>query len=173
MRLLVIRHAIAEEDAGAGKDDSARQLTKGGRIKMRAAAAGLVKLVESIDVLASSPLMRAVETAKIVAEVYAKKGAGENAGTLKVAQVAALEPAKPVNALLHWLQGQQADATIAIVGHEPHLGTVISWLLSGEQRSFVKPRKGSACLLEFERDVKAGSATLQWMLKPSQLRKLE
>lgn len=170
MRVLVIRHAIAEDSrafAKTGREDGARPLTKEGRAKMREGAAGLVKLVPKLDALATSPLARAIETAEIVAKAY---GDG-----IKAVQVAALTPTKPVNALLHWLQSQasnNASATVAVVGHEPHLGVFVSWLLTGLQESFVEVKKGSACLLEFEKDVKAGRAKLLWALKPGHLRDL-
>jgi phosphohistidine phosphatase len=168
MKVLVIRHAIAEDSltfAKTGREDGARPLTKEGRAKMREGAAGLVRLVPRLDVLATSPLARAMETAEIVAKAYGPAGP-------RVAQVAALTPTKPVNALLHWLQGQPAAATVAVVGHEPHLGVFVSWLLTGLQESFVELKKGSACLLEFEQDVKAGRARLLWAMKPSHLRDL-
>jgi phosphohistidine phosphatase len=114
--------------------------------------------------LASSPLVRAKQTAEILRQAYGAE--------LKVTEIAALEPAKPVNAVLHWLQGQPAEATVALVGHEPQLGMLVSWLLSGDQRVFTPLRKGSACLLEFQKEIKAGGATLVWMLKPSHLRGL-
>ena len=167
VRLLVVRHAIAEDaDAWAegGKNDADRPLTKDGRRKMREAAAGLRREVPRIDVLASSSLVRAVETAEVIAEAY---GDG-----VEVVRVGGLVPSKPVNAVLHWLQSQAKEATVCVVGHEPHLGVVISWLLTGLQESFVPMKKGAACLLEFERDVKPGRAKLLWLLKPSQLRDL-
>lgn len=163
MRVLIIRHAVAEE-LPEGGDDAARALTAGGRKKMRAGAAGLTKVVAKIDVLASSPLVRAVQTAEIVSRAYDGP---------PVTRVGALQSGKPVNAVLHWLQGQGPEQTIAIVGHEPQLGLFVSWALSGQrQRSFVRLRKGSACLIEFDRAVKAGAGALQWMLKPSQMRDL-
>ena len=164
MRVLVIRHAIAEDrDAFAktGREDGARPLTKEGRAKMREGAAGLRKLVPHIDVLATSPLARAIETAEIISRAY---------DGLKVVQVAPLTPTKPVNALLHWLQSQPAAATVALVGHEPHLGVFASWLLTGLQESLIELKKGSACLLELDGDIKSGHAKLLWALKPSHLR---
>ena len=167
MRILVIRHAIAEDrDAFAetGREDGARPLTKEGRAKMRQGAAGLVKLVPHLDILATSPLARAIETAEIISKAY---------GGTRVAQIAQLTPTKPVNALLHWLQAQPPAAkSVALVGHEPHLGTLVSWLLTGLQDSFIDLKKGSACLLEFNSDIKAGRAKLLWALKPAHLRLL-
>ena len=73
MQVLVVRHAIAEqreEFAPTGKDDSQRPLTHDGRRKMRRGAVGLRAVVPAIDVLATSPLLRAVQTAEILAAVY-------------------------------------------------------------------------------------------------------
>ena len=163
MRLLVIRHAIAEElTAGDDRADAERRLTGRGRRRMRAGAAGLARVVDRIDVLATSPLVRAEQTATIVSDAF---------DGLTLTRVDALAN-KPVKDVLRWVQGQAADATVALVGHEPQLGMLVSWLLSGEQRSFVNFRKGGACLLEFPRGVRAGRATLLWMLAPRELRKL-
>ena len=67
MRLLLIRHAIAEERedfARTGKDDGLRPLTDDGRKKMKQAARGLRGLVPDIDLLATSPLTRVVAFAE-------------------------------------------------------------------------------------------------------------
>ena len=163
MRVLVIRHAIAE-DPRDGQSDAERALTKAGRRKMREAAAGLRRVVEHIDVLGASPLVRAAQTAEIVSKAY---------DGLAVSVVEALKPGKPLKSVLQWIQGHPADATVALVGHEPQLGLLVSWLLSGEQRrSFVRFRKGGACLLSFDESVKAGTAMLEWMLKSSEMRDL-
>src|SRR6266513_1546458 len=73
MRLLVVRHAIAEDReafARSHKDDAARPLTPDGRRKMARAAAGLKQLVPELDLLAASPYKRALETAEIIAHAY-------------------------------------------------------------------------------------------------------
>lgn len=167
MKVLLIRHAIAEDRevfARSGKPDAERPLTREGRRKMRRAARGLRTLVPKLDALAASPFARAAETGDLVAEAY---GDG-----LRVATCAPLTPGKPLPALIHWLRHQPPAATVALVGHEPHLGTFASWLLTGLQESFLPMKKGGACLLEFEQEVKPGRALLRWALRPGQLRQL-
>jgi phosphohistidine phosphatase len=166
VQLLVVRHAIAEqkeEFARTGKDDSQRPLTVDGRRKMRRGTAGLRAVVPAIDVLATSPLLRAVQTAEILAAVYD----GRNMVTVKE-----LSPDSEFPPFLRWLRTQDAGGTVAIVGHEPHLSGLTSWLLTGRKRSFISLKKGAACLLEFGEQPKAGAATLVWALAPSQLRQL-
>ncbi|HEY0511336.1 MAG TPA: histidine phosphatase family protein [Thermoanaerobaculia bacterium] len=165
MKLLLIRHAIAEERedfAKTGKDDRLRPLTDEGRKKMKQAARGLKAVVPHIDLLATSPLTRAAQTGAIVDSVY---------GGLKEVEIAELSPeATPVD-FLRWLRKQKAD-TVAAVGHEPSISLILSWLLTGTERRIFAFRKGSACLIEFPDEIGAGTATLIWALTPGQLRDL-
>ncbi|MDH3366486.1 MAG: histidine phosphatase family protein, partial [Gemmatimonadota bacterium] len=69
MQLLVVRHAIAEDRdifAAAGREDDERPLTEEGTRRMAAGAVGLVRVVPRLDAVASSPLVRAVQTAEII-----------------------------------------------------------------------------------------------------------
>jgi phosphohistidine phosphatase len=166
MNVLLIRHAIAENRqkfARTGEDDTARPLTARGRRRMRAAARGLRRVAPRIDVLATSPLTRALQTAEIVTAAF---------GGLKAVEVPQLTPDASVHALLKWLQEHKGDGTVALIGHEPQLGVFASWLLTGLQESFVEFKKGGACMLELKDQVRSGRATLLWQLRPSHLRRL-
>lgn len=166
MNVLIIRHAIAEDPqifAATGEEDSLRPLTERGRKRMKRGAAGLRRVAPELTLVASSGLTRALQTADVIAKAYSG---------LKCVQIAHLAPGKSLTGLMQWLAGQNASATIALVGHEPQLGVFISWALTGLQESFVEMKKGAACMLHFEQDVKAGRAKLLWMLKPSHLRDL-
>jgi phosphohistidine phosphatase len=165
MKLLLIRHAIAEESedfAKTGRDDRLRPLTDEGRKKMKQAAKGLQEVVPEIDLLATSPLTRAAQTGAIVDSVY---------GGLSEVEIEELAPEATPNDFLRWLRKQKAE-TLAVVGHEPSLSLILSWLLTGTERRIFAFRKGGACLLEFPDEVGAGTATLLWALTPSQLRDL-
>jgi phosphohistidine phosphatase len=159
MQLLLIRHAIAEdrdEFAKTGKSDELRPLTKDGKRKMRANAKGLHRIVGSIDLLAASPLVRAVETAAIVSVAF---------DDIPVVTVKALEPDAEFDDFVVWLN-EQEGAVIAVVGHEPHLGILVTWLLTGVAEPRVPLKKGGACLLEFEGRLGHGAATLVWSATP-------
>src|SRR2546429_8832517 len=83
MRLLVVRHAIAEDReafARSHKDDADRPLTSEGRRKMERAALGLKELLPELDVVAASPYKRAVDTAEIIAGAYGGLPVGPVAG---------------------------------------------------------------------------------------------
>jgi phosphohistidine phosphatase len=165
MQLLVIRHAIAEERedfSRTGRDDRLRPLTDEGRKKMKQAARGLRRLVPQIDLLATSPLTRAAQTGAILDSVY---------GGLSEVEIAELAPEASSIELLSWLR-KRKEERVAMVGHEPSLSLILSWLLTGSERRLFSFRKGGACLLDFPGEVGAGTATLLWALTPGQLRAL-
>jgi len=165
MKLLLIRHAIAEERedfAKTGKDDRLRPLTDEGRKKMKQVARGLQGIVPEIDLLATSPLTRAAQTGAIVDSVY---------GGLKEVEIEELSPDSTPNDFLLWLR-KRKEGCVAAVGHEPSISLILSWLLTGSERRIFAFRKGGACLLDFPDEVGAGTATLVWALTPAQLREL-
>jgi phosphohistidine phosphatase len=166
MELLLIRHAIAEERdafAASGRDDSERPLTSAGRERMRRAAVGLRSMVPRIDLLASSPYARAMQTAELVAAEYAIEA---------IKTVDALAPDSSLQDFLVWLQRRAATSVVAVVGHEPHLGGLATWLMSGLPESRVEMKKGGAALLEFAGQPGAGLGVLRWLVTPAQLRSL-
>jgi len=162
--LYVLRHGIAE-DAAPGRDDRVRRLTPRGRTKLRAAAAGMRALGLEIEALLTSPLVRAAETAAIVAEVYGGKLAPQELPALASGQA----PADTVRALRPFAR----HAHVMIVGHEPGLGETIALLLAGSTESFALDlKKGGLVALELDLAHPQSRATLRWMLTPRQLRRL-
>jgi phosphohistidine phosphatase len=165
MNLLVIRHAIAEdreEFAKSGRNDRLRPLTDDGRKKMRRNARGLRTLVPEIDLMATSPLARAAQTGAVLDTVY---------GDLRTVEVEQLAPEATPEDFAAWLRGRKGE-TVAVVGHEPSLSRIVSWLLAGSDRPLVELRKGGACLLALNGKPAAATATLVWALTPAQLRRL-
>jgi phosphohistidine phosphatase len=166
MNLLVIRHAIAEEReafAETGKDDGQRPLTSAGRRKFERGARGLLRIAPSLDLLATSPLVRAVETGEILQRAYAID---------RPARLRELEPAAEPAALVRWLTRQRRVGVVAVVGHEPHLSRLIEHLLAGGDRGFLQLKKGGACLLDLGDRPARGHAALLWLLTAAQLRRL-
>jgi phosphohistidine phosphatase len=164
MQLLIVRHGIAEDrETWAPRDDALRPLTEDGKKKMKEAAKGLHALVPRLDLLATSPLTRAVQTAAILAKIYEKS---------QPVTVDALSPGQHPPAFATWLRSQTTHKTVAVVGHEPGLGTIASWLTAGIERSFLELGKGGACLLDLGARIDAGEAMLLWVLRPSHLRAL-
>jgi phosphohistidine phosphatase len=164
MKLLVIRHAIAmdqEEFAGTGQSDDLRPLTSDGMKKMKKVTRGLREEVDKLDHLATSPLTRAGQTAEILADTY---GMGDAEVTASLAPSAQLEDFEA------WCATHADKDVIAVVGHEPHLSSLVTWLLTDRKDSGIELRKGGACLIEFESVPRRGLGTLRWLLTPRQLR---
>ncbi|MCW8829384.1 MAG: histidine phosphatase family protein [Gammaproteobacteria bacterium] len=165
-QLLVVRHAIAlerEEAAAHGLSDGKRPLTGKGRQRMEQTAAGIRSLCDRPVLILSSPLLRAHQTAEILAAHYQDP-------TLVLCDE--LAPSHPPTRLVRVLQKQQSDGLLVVVGHEPQLSTLVALLLCGQEQAFITLKKGGAALLEFTQGVNNGSATLNWLLQPKQLRQL-
>jgi phosphohistidine phosphatase len=159
MKILLIRHARAEPRQPR-QADGARALTADGRRRQRQASKGLKRALPKITHLVSSPLQRARETAEIIAMEFPAAAR---------ATLADLAPGGAARDLMKWLCQQPAPAVVALVGHEPDLGRLAGWLLTGRQADFIPFKKGAAALLEFSKVPRAGEATLRWLLTTRQL----
>lgn len=158
--IVVVRHAIAEE-AQAAQPDALRPLSAKGKEKMSRGARGLKNIFPDADAIAHSPLLRARQTAEILASCY--PGAS-------LREVAVLAPGKGAVAINQWLQHQPVSRLI-LVGHEPDLSRWLCALLSGRRKSFVELGKGSACMVEIPSP--EDNARLEWLLTPRLLRSLQ
>jgi phosphohistidine phosphatase len=164
MILYILRHGIAE-DAPAGGDDGARKLTERGREKMRRIAAGMRTAGLKFEVILTSPLARATETAEIVAAAYA------NTPTPQVVPALAtgVAPAEVVAALKPFARHDH----VMVVGHEPQLSSLAALLLTGSPGGLsIDLRKGGCIALDVPARSDKGGAKLDWMLTPRQLRRL-
>jgi phosphohistidine phosphatase len=165
VKLLIVRHGPAgkrEEWEADGRDDRRRPLTAKGKKEVRRAAAGLVQLMPAMDVLATSPWTRALETAEIVATEYG----------LQIEELEQLTSDHKPEDLVPWLEKQQDKDCVGLVGHEPHLGLLVGYLLTGKPVSFVNLKKGGACLLETDDPPQPASAVLHWLLTSRELRRV-
>lgn len=160
MRLCLVRHAIAADPGLPGfTDDFSRPLTEKGRARMEAAAGGLRRLVAP-DVIFSSPLVRAKETAEIVAAVCG----------IDEIRLSDLLASTDYAALLSLVAGTGAE-TVLTVGHEPSTSEMISLLLTGDPGMLdIIMKKGGAALVRFDGAPAPGTGTLEWLIQPAGLR---
>jgi phosphohistidine phosphatase len=162
MRLLLVRHGNAEDPESfisAGKPDDLRPLTPEGLAEMELVSRGIQRLLPHIDLLASSPLVRARETAGVIAATY---------GGLEFNQLSQLTPEGRPQAFRDWLRVQNRGSVIVAVGHQPSLGDIIGLLVTGTPAPIMQPKKASATLLEISQPTEP-RATLSWSLTASQL----
>jgi len=166
MNLYFMRHGIAVDraDSGAGSGDRERQLTPKGIKRMNKAAKGLVALSLSFERILTSPLERARQTAKIVAEILQLED--------RVEEIEQLSPEQSAQDLLSGLVAYSGKKEILLVGHEPQLSSTISVLLSGTSGAVIRLKKGGLCCLQVDGLPPRESAVLHWALTPKQLRQL-
>lgn len=160
IELYVIRHAIAEERGNAWPDDAWRPLSAQGRAQMRKAARGLEQLGVTFGVILSSPLVRARQTAEIVAEALAIRP--------EIIVVDSLSPEGSYADVMADLVKQPARRAIALVGHEPNIGELAA-RLAGSRHAFAF-KKGGVCRIDVESIPPDGPGTLRWFLPPAILR---
>lgn len=163
MKLVLVRHADAgdaEEFAKTGEPDHLRPLSQKGREQMTAGMRGLKTLVPSADLIVASPYVRAVQTADIVAGEY---------GRTPREETKTLEPEKSPSEFEAWLKSQGDYDVVIAVGHEPHLSTLATWLMVGNENSVIDMKKGGAALLLFDKRPKKSDGTLRWLMGPKEL----
>ena len=179
MRLLLFRHGPAADRLawrGRGRADALRPLTRDGVGRTRAAARGIASLIDVPGAVATSPLVRAVETAGELCAAFAggrgRARQGMAGAPPEPEELPALAPDAEPAALLPWLRARSGLDLVAVVGHEPHLGRLASFLLAGEGADFIGLKKAGACLIDLGDRPGPGTARLLWLLAPSQLRRL-
>lgn len=160
MELYLIRHAIAEEEAPSG-DDSQRALTEKGAKKMRQIAKGLRTLGADFDFILSSPYVRAKETAEILADVFKMKK--------KIGFSDHLVPMADPNLLIAEINEKYSVDSLALVGHEPYLSTLVSMLVANGAAVDIAFKKGGVCRLAADDLHHSRSAALEWLLTPGVL----
>ena len=162
MELLLFRHGIAEVDGPDGTDES-RRLTEEGAEKTAQAARGLATLIDPPEAILTSPLVRAVETARIVAGVF----------DLEPATLDALGHGGPAD-IVEQIATRE-EQSLMLVGHEPSLSCTAELLCAGSSDRFLQLKKaGCICLdVGFGRDVTDLAAVLKWLATPKMLRALD
>ncbi len=158
MQLYVIRHGIAE-DPRPGLDDADRALTSDGEKKFRREVKGLRSLDIAFDRVLTSPWARARATALMLASI----GEDKPITTDLLAQ----PPRAELLAMI-----AENNETTAVVGHEPWLGELVSWLAFGDTRhgEALALKKGGVVLLEGS--PVPGGMMLRAMIPPGVLRNL-
>jgi phosphohistidine phosphatase len=159
MNLYVIRHAIAvDEGTSEYESDSERPLTDKGRKKMRQIAKSLRNLGVEFDLILSSPYVRARETAEILADVFKMKKKLDFSDNLI--------PLGNPELLITEVNEKYPVNSLAVVGHEPHLSTLMGLLVAENAKIDVTLKKGGVCYLSADDLHQEHRATLEWLLTP-------
>jgi phosphohistidine phosphatase len=160
--LYLIRHGIAAERGENYPDDTKRPLTNEGVQKLRKEAKALIALDITLDVILTSPLVRARQTAELVAAAFRNPP--------PIVTMTSLAPGSAHNAIIEDLSKQHRRHQIALVGHEPGIGELAGRLIG--LRRPLEFRKGAICCIDVAALPPAGPGQLRWFLTPRIMRKI-
>jgi phosphohistidine phosphatase len=168
MQLILLRHGKAEDRAGSSakeKGDALRALTAQGKQEMKTAARGLARIIKKIDLLATSPLKRAVQTAELVYGAYGDRP--------QFVELDLLSGGHSPAEVIKWMKEHDLDSsTVCLVGHEPDLSRWIGLFVSGKEKAVVAMKKGMACVLEFSSMAGPGKGIVAAVYSSKALRRM-
>jgi|YNPBryunderm2012_1023409.scaffolds.fasta_scaffold00377_10 phosphohistidine phosphatase len=158
MELYLVRHAWAEEqDSARWPDDSQRPLTPEGRKRFAKLVRKLAQTQFQPTLIVTSPLVRARQTAQVIANVLKKQGP-------TVVEHEELAPGGCLNPLAEWTASQTGrHQAIAWVGHAPDIEVFCAALI-GRGQSLIHFAKGAVALVRFEKALELGQGELQWLV---------
>jgi len=148
VRVFLIRHARAV-DEGPGLTDDHRYLSAAGRRTAREVGARLAREGVSFDAVLASPLVRAVQTAELVAERVSYLG--------EIEALPRLAPGYPVRLVAEELAARGVN--VAVFGHAPGISDLGAFLCS--RPSFPGLRPGMCAVVE--------DGQARWWLDPDSL----
>ncbi|MBI2819349.1 MAG: phosphohistidine phosphatase SixA [Acidobacteria bacterium] len=158
-----MRHGIATDRSGRyASNDANRPLTPMGRKRTEQIAAGLKSLGYEFDWIVTSPLVRARETAEIVAS--------STRDNTPLDECPALRPGGSFEELLSFLDKNPRCRRVLLVGHEPDLSTLASRLIGAGPVANLIFKKGGCCLIQCDGRPSQSAGRLVWWLTPRLLR---
>lgn len=160
MDLFILRHGRAEE-GGTGRSDADRRLTQKGRHEIAGVAGWMVEEEISFDLIAASPLVRAQETAAIVADAL---GIPERLMTWKQ-----LVPGGDADTVCREVDRYNDAGAILVVGHQPLLSSLVGRIISGSESAGIAMSKGSLARIRNFSFVSRPSGELHWLLTAKQM----
>lgn len=166
MDIVIVRHAPAKDSLkwlSKGREEGQRPLTKKGIAKMQAAIRGLRQLLGHVDVMMSSPWVRAMQTAELLKEAYKLD---------TITSVEALLPHKHPEDLLKELRLHDQESTVMLVGHETYLSECLAYLTVGTHDPFMYFQKGGVAYLSCEGHPTAGACDLKWLMTRKMLEQI-
>lgn len=162
VELYLIRHGLAAERGDDYPDDTKRPLTSRGIQRLKREANGLVALDVSFDLILTSPLVRARQTAEIIAAALPARP--------NIVNTDALAPGGSHAAIMDEFVKHARRARIALVGHEPGIGELAARLIGARQAITFK--KGAICRIDVRALPPTGPGQLRWFLTPKILRQI-
>lgn len=158
MEIYFLRHGDAEDKKEEGKDED-RPLTSKGAAVIRDVCRKLKGRLKALDLIITSPMLRARQTADIAANVFK---CGD-----KIKNTDNLLPAAPPSTLLEELASYKEAGSLLLVGHQPQLGECIAYL-TGARPEETGLKKGGCALVSTDA-LKASGGRLIWLKSAAEI----
>jgi phosphohistidine phosphatase len=158
MDLFVLRHGEAGKTIPSGSSDSKRPLTVAGEKEMAIISKALRKMGVRLDVILTSPLKRARQTADIVAKEFRAQN--------KLRQVRELAPEGNKNTLYQSLTSFKEGTSLLLVGHNPYLSELVSEVVTNDSSVRLDLKKGGIVRIRIIAAAPKLKGELRWLLTP-------
>lgn len=158
--IYILRHGKAEKRSSGAQGDAGRALTGEGRTEILGVAEFLASRDVVFGCVATSPYIRAMESAQIVAKALGKRGI--------LVEWEELTPGASIEALESRISGRPEDESLLIVGHEPLLGQFTGYMITGGGDAAIAFGKGGLAKIRNARLDPVGGE-LQWLLTVRQI----
>lgn len=163
MILILVRHAPAierEDFKSNNQEDGLRPITIKGKRRMQKVGFKLREWVDEVDLIVTSPLLRATQSAEILSQIFDEA---------PVKQSPELVPECPPKAFIKWVKFHGKNIkTMLVVGHEPHLSLLSSYILTGHEEAQILMKKSAMICFKIDthQDIIPGKAKLLWHVQP-------
>jgi phosphohistidine phosphatase len=158
--IFILRHGKSEEAASAGSDE-ARRLTKKGKEEILSVALWMAMQEFTFDLIAASPLVRAQETAAIVAGVLKTR---KRPVTWDV-----LVPGGDSDTVCREIGRHDKAGAILLVGHEPLLSSLIGRIIAGNDQAGIVMTKGGLAKIRNFSFTQNPAGELHWLITARQM----
>lgn len=156
MELYLFRHGIAE-DAPPGRSDSSRALTDAGRERSVAVAKMAREAGVAPSLIASSPYLRAMQTAEAAAKEFGYTG--------DVMRLPSLVPHGTPEEVWSDIRDLRGETAVVLAGHEPLISHLAAYLLNAPSLK-VDMKKSAMLRIDLETAGTAPRGVLRWMIIP-------
>ncbi|HXN88376.1 MAG TPA: phosphohistidine phosphatase SixA [Methylocella sp.] len=163
MQLYIVRHGIAiDREDPKSPAEAERYLTEEGIAKTRQVAKGIAAVGVHVDLMVSSPYLRAMQTAAIFASAldYPEQ---------KIRQSESLLPGAEPVAFLRELAREKNASSVFCFGHAPHMDGLLAATV-GAPRHITSMKKAGVAFVELKR-VSPPNGQLIWLVTPKLFRK--
>ena len=166
MELFILRHGEAGQRTSSIPGDKKRALTSSGKSEIEEIAKALKILGLKFDLIATSPLKRAYDTAAIVADIFDI--------SKKVQVWNDLSPESNRTEVFHKISQLKEEDVVLIVGHQPMLGEIVNDMIhkGKSSPSNLLLKKGGIVRIRVQKKSNIPKGELRWVITPRILKSI-